>query len=193
MSKINRYDELCKRTKKDYPRFNVRERDKSWLRPIFWLLRKITKQDYNSFTTTIFSTMYVGPGWDKKSSDDKYKTLRHEKVHVRQFHCFPLGRWAWPINHVLMSLCYLLLLPVILTFRARFEREGYLQTLLVEYELKGKISVAAMSRNAKWIGETFGGSTYCWMWRRSSAEAWAVETQRKINEGKIANPDDCVP
>lgn len=192
MSELNRYQILADRTKEEFPRFGVKVRDKSWLRPVFWLLSKLTRMDYSGFTTTIFSTMYVGSTWEKKSDDAKYMTLRHEKKHIRQFHCFPLGRWAWPINHLLCALCYVLLLPVIFTMRARFEREGYLQTLLVEYELRGHIKVGRMAHNAKWIANTFGGSTYCWMWRKAAAYAWAIKTQRAINAGQITNDQDRV-
>ena len=192
MPETSRYEVLANRVKSEFPRFNVKERDKSWLFPIFWLLKKITSQDYKTFTTTIFSTMYVGPTWEKKSDEQKYRTLRHELVHIRQFHCFPLGRWAWPVNHLLMSLCYLLLLPVLWTFRAKFEREGYTQSLLVEFELKGPISENRKEDNARWMAQTFGGGAYALMWTKKKAYAWAMDVQRKINAGEITNPRDRV-
>lgn len=192
MSKIDRYSVLSLRVKGCYPRFSVVERDKSWLRPIFWLLSKVTRKDYSNFNTTIFSTMYVGPGWGTDSSTSRYKSLRHEMKHIEQFHRWPLGRWAWPINHVLTALAYLLLLPIIWTLRAKFEREGYTQTLLVEYELNGPFTDGRMEDNARWLAETFGGSAYFFMWRKKSAYAWAMETQRKINAGEISNPSDRV-
>lgn len=192
MANIDRYQILANRTRKEFPRFNTKKRDSSWLRPIFWVLKKITRQDYKTFTTTIFSTMYVGPSWEEKSQDEKYKTLRHEKKHIRQFHCFPLGRWAWPINHLLMALCYLLFLPVILTMRAKFEREGYTQSLLVHYELNGPFSDREMEGWARWLADTFGGSAYMWMWSRKKAYAWAMETMRAINAGEIRNDRDRV-
>lgn len=184
---IDRYEILSRQVKTQFPRFRVKERDKAWLGLVFRVLSRLIGCDYSLFTTTIFSTMYVGSDWAAGSSDDKYARLRHELVHIDQFHRFPLGRWAWPINHVLMALCYLLLLPVLWTFRARFEREGYTQTLLVEYELHGPISQERMEDNAQWLAQTFGGSAYFFMWRRSAAYAWAMETQRKINAGQISN------
>lgn len=192
MPQIDRFAVLSVQTKTKYPRFSVKERAKSWLAPIFWILQKVTRMDYSSFTTTIFSTMYVGSDWGSSSSNSKYKTLRHEMKHIRQFHCWPLGRWAWPVNHVLMGLAYLLLLPVLLTFRAMFEREGYTQTLLVEYELNGPFTDTRMEENARWLANTFGGSAYLFMWRRKAAYAWAMETQRGINAGEIRNPVDRV-
>jgi hypothetical protein len=192
MPQIDRYAVLSLKTKEQYPRFKVKARDKSWLRPIFWLLQKITRQDYSSFTTTIFSTMYVGSDWGSSSTSSKYKTLRHEKKHIEQFHRFPLGRWAWPINHVLMALAYLLVLPVIWTLRAKFEREGYTQTLLVEYELSGPLTDARMEENARWLANTFGGSAYLFMWRKRAAYGWAMGVQRQINAGEISNQADRV-
>ena len=154
----NRYMILLARTKKEFPRFHVELRRDSWLHPIFWLLSKITRMDYSTFTTTIASGMYTRDDWEDRTPDQKYMTLRHEKVHIKQFHCFPLGRWAWPLNHLIQGLCYLLLLPIILTFRAKFEREGYTQSLLVEYELHGPMSEAKKERRAQWMAKTFGGS-----------------------------------
>jgi hypothetical protein len=192
MSEINRYQILAAKTKNDYPRFNVKPRRSSWLGPVFWLLAKITGRDYGTFTTTIFSTMYVGETWEKKSSDDRYRTLRHEKMHIRQFHSFPFGRWAWPVNHLITAICYLIVLPARWTMRARFEREGYTQSLLSKYELEGALSAMQMEKNARWIAETFGGSTYFFMWQRAAAYEWAMVTQRKINAGEITNDRDRV-
>lgn len=192
MPSINRFELLRQQTAAEFPRFRIRARNKSWLRLIFWLLAKITRKNFSSFTTTIGSTMYVGTDWDTMGSNEKYIILRHEKKHIDQFHRWPLGRWAWPVNHVLMGLCYLLVLPAIFTLRARFEREAYTQTLLVQFELKGKISDGQMERNAAWLAEMFGGSAYLFMWRRRKAYEWAMETQRRINAGEITNQKDRV-
>ncbi len=189
---IDRYELLCARVKSSYPRFNVKERGRSWLAPIFWLLQKITRRDYSLFTTTVFSTMYVGTGWPKFSSNDKYKFLRHEMMHIKQFHRWPLGRWAWPINHLIVALCYLFVFPVLWTMRSKFEREGYTQNLLVDYELAGDITELQMEANATWMAQTFGGSDYLFMWRKTPAYAWAMDTQRQIKAGLIANPTDRV-
>lgn len=192
MSSINRFELLRRQTLAEFPRFKIRRRSKSWLRPIFWLLEKVTQRRFDSFTTTIGSTMYVGDDWDLASNDSKYGTLRHEKKHIEQFHRWPLGRWAWPVNHVLMAIAYLTVLPAVVTLRARFERAGYTETLLVQFELHGKLSEERMERNAAWIAEIFGGSAYLFMWRRKKAYAWAMETQRKINAGEITNRKDRV-
>lgn len=188
----DKFAALLTRVKVEFPRFSVKERDKSWLRWIFWPLQKVLRQDFSEFTTTIGSTMYVGPNWAGKSPTAKYMTLRHEIIHTRQFHRWPLGPSLWVLNHVLMAFCYLFVLPLLWSFRAKFEREGYAQTLLVEHELYGGFSEARMEQNATWIAATFGGSAYFFMWRKKAAHAWAIETQRKIMVGEITNPKDRV-
>lgn len=187
-----RYDELARRVKERYPRFNQRPRDESWLKPLFWLLSKITGTDYSTFHTTVLSTMYTGPRWEKMGDNARYRLLRHEMKHIRQSHEFPLGRWAWPVNHVLHGICYILFLPILLTFRAKFEREGYTQTLLAEFELNGPFSDKEMELRARWLAKTFGTGVYFWMWTGSKAYAWAMDTMQKINAGEITNPEDRV-
>ena len=185
MSEENIYTNLVEEVRAEFPRFSEKERDKSWLMPIFWVLSKITRQNYDTFTTTVFSTMYVGPSWKKKSPKQKYKTLRHERVHIDQFHNFPMPRWLWPINHLLMAFCYLLVLPVFLTMRARFERAGYTQSMLAEFELYGPFSDSKMEDWGRWMAETFGGGAYLYMGNGSKAYAWAMDTMRKINSGEL--------
>jgi len=187
-----RYDELARRVKERYPRFNQRPRDKSWLRPLFWLLGKITRTDYSTFHTTVWSTMFTGPRWDKMGDNARYRLLRHELKHIRQAHEFPLGRWAWPVNHILQGICYILIFPFFLTFRAKLEREGYTQSLLAEFELSGPFNSSDMENRARWMSTTFGGSAYAWMWTKKKAYAWAMDTMRKINAGEITNKLDRV-
>ena len=190
---MDRYKILFDRLKKDYPRLQVKIRSQTWLGIVFRILSFFTRKDYSNFTTTLGSTLYVEDHWNELSSDRRYAALRHEIMHVRQFHRWPLGRWAWPLNHLIMALAYLLLLPVFWTMRAHFEREGYTQTLLVRCELQGEhFSDLQMEANARWMVEMFCTSAYLWMWTRRKTYDWAMETQRKINEGTIINDRDRV-
>ena len=182
---INRYEILLAEAKAEYPRLTIRPRKSSWLQHVFNILGLFTKQDYSSFSTTIFSTIYTEDDWEERSPDRKYQLLRHELVHVDQAHRFPLGRRLWFINHLLFAICYLLVLPVKWTMRAKFEREGYFQTLLVEWELYGTISEERMESNARWLAETFGGPAYAFMGSKKRTYRWAMEIQRRINAGEF--------
>lgn len=186
---MNRFETLWPRVVQEIPGARIVKRSD------FWLTRWMGKR-YDNFTTTIWRTCYVSSQWDTRSSDDRYKTLRHELQHLRQFRNWPfksLGRrYLWPINAVIMSLCYLLVLPVFWTLRAKFERAGYEQTLLVEYELGGLRTPEDQKSWIDWLTETFGGSTYAWMWTRNDAREWAKNTIMGITSGTITNEKDRV-
>lgn len=173
--------------KEEFPGFRILERDKSFLGPVFWALSKLSGTSYDSYCTTIGQTMYVGKMWASTSDDAKYRSISHEVVHTRQFHRWPLGPSFWVLNHILFTICYLLILPCFLTFRARFEREAYTETLRVDAELNGGvISAEKMERNARWLAEVFGGPAYFYMSTKKKTYAWAMETQRQINSGELA-------
>jgi len=105
------------------------------------------------YVTTLWHTVYVPPDWDERAIEDRYATLRHELVHVRQFE-----RWG-----PLMAIAYLLLpLPLGLAwFRMRFEREAYEETLRVWHELGGR---AACERLRPHVTAQFTSGAYGWMW-----------------------------
>jgi hypothetical protein len=180
---IDRFEVLFRLTKREFPRFSIKERGKSWVRFLS-----------SGAATTIGSTVYTELDlWNRLTSDQRYKILRQEKVRIRQYNCWPLGRWAWPFNYLLFAFCYFLVLPIFWTFRSKFEREAYAQSLLVDFELGGRISDAEMEENAEWLTDLFAsGTPYAWMWRRRAAYQWAMDTQRRINAGEITNPEDRV-
>jgi len=96
--------------------------------------------------------------------DDRWATMRHEAVHMRQFR-----RWTRPG----MALLYLLLpLPMGLAyFRMRFERAAYEETIRCGFELYGMAHVREHLREH--ILEQFTGPSYGWMWPfRRSLERW---------------------
>lgn len=188
----DRYEQLYQKIKGEFPEFRIRRRRDTWARIPFRILHKITGVDYSRFLFTWWSTVYVGSSWGTASPNSKYVLLRHELVHVRQFHSFPLGRKLWILNHVLMPLLYLLALPVRWTIRARLEREAYTQSLLAEKEISGHLSEHRMEQNAKRLSRTFGGASYAWMWTMDKAYEWAMQTQHKINKGEIRNDVDRV-
>lgn len=179
---IDRYAILLRRTQAQFPRFKVKKKKDAFLHIL----------PFKGFTTTIGSTMYVADNFDQWSSNARYATLRHEKIHVEQFNCWPLGQWAWPLNYLLFSLVYLFCFPVLWTMRAKFEREGYTQTMLVNYELHGVSTESQKEAIAESLVDYFGGVFYFFMWRRKAAFAWAMEMQRRIERGLITNPRDRV-
>lgn len=136
-------------------------------RAAHWLLVALTfggqRRYLDDYVTTIGRTIYVNDGWDQRSLEDRYATLRHELVHVRQFLRFGV---------VPMAIAYLLLpLPLGLAWcRMRLEREAYEESIRVVYELGG---VGATARLRPHVVRQFVSGSYGWMWPfRASIERW---------------------
>jgi hypothetical protein len=133
-------------------------KDRVWhQRVIHQLLRVVTFGAQSSYldryVTTLFHTIYVTPDWDERPLVDRYATLRHELVHVRQFE-----RWG-----PLMPLLYLFF-PLPLGFswcRMRFERAAYEESLRVHHALGGR---AAVERLREHVIRQFTSGSYGWMW-----------------------------
>jgi hypothetical protein len=126
----------------------------------------------DDYVTTIGETIYVPADWDARPDDDRWATLRHEAVHLRQFQ-----RWTLPG----MAVLYLLVpLPVGLAWcRARFEWEAYEETIRAELELRGLDHVRGPLKDE--IVRRFTGPDYGWMWPfRRTVERWYDDAVRAL-------------
>jgi hypothetical protein len=146
----------------DYARLartvRIVRKDRVWhQRAIHHLLRVVTLGGQSAYldryVTTLWHTVYVTPDWDQRPIEDRWATLRHELVHVRQFE-----RWG-----VLMAIAYLLLpLPIGLAwFRMRCERAAYEETLRAHYEIGGRAAVEKLRAH---VIRQFTSGAYGWMW-----------------------------
>lgn len=168
----------------------VLHKDSWFLRVMHFFLKLVTrKEDFGGFTTTIGRTMYVPNSWYLRHPDQRYKTLRHERRHMLQFRRWPMAfldhRGVWRINALIFGFCYLLVLPFKLTLRAKFEREGYVQTALVLVEL-GELDPSNPQHRASfsaWMENTFGTGTYFWMARKGVGRKFAYEVLDAIALG----------
>jgi hypothetical protein len=167
---VNRYDALVEALRAEFPRFRIVRKDRSRLhRAIHHALVLVTfgkmRSYLDSFQTTIGFTVYVTADWDDTSADQRYVTLRHEAIHLRQFRRFTLPG---------MALLYVLLpIPLGLAwFRAYFEKEAYAESIRAAAEVWGPDHPRLPSfRNH--IIQQFTGPSYGWMWPfRSSIERW---------------------
>lgn len=123
------------------------------------------------YVTTIGKTIYVPEGWAERSEADRYATLRHEAVHLRQFRRY--GRLG-------TSLLYLLpILPMGLALgRARLEQEAYAETLRATAEVGG---LEAAERLREHVVRQFVSGAYGWMWPFPGAiHRWLDRTLEEI-------------
>jgi hypothetical protein len=162
----------------EFPGFRlVRKPDSRFSRFLHVLLRVVTLGGQSSYLdgyqTTIGRTIYVTGDWDARPAEERFVTLRHERVHLRQFE-----RYGLP----LMALLYVLLpLPLGLAwFRARFEWEAYEESIRAEAELHGR-AAAEDARFRQRIVTQFTSGSYGWMWPfRRAVESWYDAALRSL-------------
>ena len=165
-----RYDALVAALTEEIPGFRVVRKDRSRLhRIIHRVLVVVTlgqMRDYLSgYQTTIGRTVYVTADWDTWSDAQRYVTLRHEAVHLRQFRSY---------TTVGMGLLYVLVpLPMGLAwFRAHFEKQAYAESIRAAAEVWG-VSYPRRTEYRAHIIEQFLGPSYGWMWPfRPGLERW---------------------
>lgn len=157
----------------EFPDFRVVPKsDSGFCRLLDVLLKIVTlgaqRRFLTHYHTVIGGTLYVPPDWDGRAWQDKVVTLRHERVHLRQFRRY--GRIG-------MSLLYLLpILPVGLAWgRARLEWEAYAETLRATAEVLGP-DAARDPRLREHIVRQFTSGAYGWMWPfPATVRRWVAE------------------
>ena len=167
---VTRYDALLERLRAEFPRLRIVDKARSPLhRAIHYALYALTlgrmSTYLDDYQTTIGNTIYVTADWDATDPDDRYITLRHEAVHLRQFRAYTLPG---------MFVLYVLLpVPVGLAwFRAAFEKAAYAESIRATAELRGVAAVRAAAYREHVIGQ-FLGAAYGWMWPfRAGLERW---------------------
>jgi hypothetical protein len=180
-----RYRALLDDIRDEFPRFRVVKKIESRLqRAIHAALSILTLgaqgRYLTSYQTTIGQTVYVTEDWDRLPAEQRYITMRHERMHLRQFRRYTLPG---------MAILYLLVpLPVGLAwFRARFEKEGYEETVRAAAEVHG---LAFVKRAAfrDYVVAQFVSGAYGWMWPfRRGLDRWydgvlaAVEREMSSN------------
>lgn len=177
---MDRYQQLVASLCEEIPGFRIVRKDQTRLhKAIHYALVALTfghmRSYMDSFHTTIRKTVYVTADWDNLDAEQRYVTLRHEAVHLRQFRKFTL-----PI----MALLYVLVpLPMGLAyFRAQFEKEAYAETIRAAAEVWGLETARSAAYRNYVIGQ-FMGPAYGWMWPfRPGLERWYDQILASLGE-----------
>lgn len=165
-----RYEALLADLRREFPGFRIVRKDRSALqRAIDVALRVLTfgaQRGYlTRYQTTIRRTVYVTSDWDDLPAAERYITMRHERMHLLQFRRYGL---------LPMAFLYLFVpLPLgIAWFRARFEKEGYAETIRAAAEVHGIAHVRNPAFREHVIRQ-FTSGAYGWMWPfRGSIAHW---------------------
>ncbi|MBX3273291.1 MAG: hypothetical protein KF729_23715 [Sandaracinaceae bacterium] len=156
----------------------VDKRDDRFSRLVDRALRIVTlggqRHYLTRYVTTIGRTLYFPEGWEARSPESRYVTLRHEAVHLRQFRRYGL---------VLTALVYLVpFFPLGLAYgRARLEWEAYAETLRATAEVHGLEAARDPALHAHLV-EQFVGPAYGWMWPFPRViQSWIDRAIREIS------------
>ena len=181
MDDRERYERLLTEMRASVPPVRLRPKSASGVQTfIDRALRVLTLGGQNryltQYVTTLGTTVWVPSTWDEWPYRARYKVLRHELVHVRQF-----ARYTWPGMVLLYGFFPL---PAGLAWgRACLEWEAYAETLAVEAELDGIEAARAPGLHDE-IVRRFTGPDYGWMWpfegwvRRRIAETLTAISRR---------------
>lgn len=170
---VDRYAALVESLRREFPRLRIVRKDQSALhRAIHVALVALTagrmRAYLDDYQTTIGRTIYVTADWDAQPAGQRYVTLRHEAVHLRQFRRLTLPG---------MALLYLLVpLPLGLAWcRARLEWEAYAESIRAAAEVWGPSHPRQPAFRAHVVAQ-FTGPSYGWMWPfRAHVERWYDE------------------
>lgn len=133
-----------------YPAFKVIPKEDSRLmRFLAILLKPISPQFLTRYTTTVGYRVYM-PRY-LINTQRGYRILRHEHVHIRQYHY--MGWLFW--------VCYLFCFPTVFTMRAYFEIEAYRESL--RQWMEENRSKTPPPRMVDDIVSEFTGPRYFWM------------------------------
>jgi len=176
---MSAYSDLLQEIAREFPDFKVVPKSESRLmRAIDVALKLITlwrmRTFMTRFTTTVGMTVYVSPEWEQRSEKSRMVILRHERGHMRQ-----ARRYTRPV----FSLLYLVVLPAVWTFRAKFEAEAYEESMRAAAELFGP--GALDDEHRRWTVRHFTSAEYFWMRPfRRSVERWYDGARDRILAGQ---------
>lgn len=161
MSEGSRTERYLATLREEFPALRVVRKEDDGLQKVLDVLLRIgtlnQQRDYlTKYTTVIGATIYTPRSWETRSDEERYVTLRHEAVHLRQ---------ARRMGQLGMSLVYgVVFFPIVLSWgRAQIEWEAYAETLWAMAEVHG-LAYASSRPVREHIVRQFTSAAYGWMW-----------------------------
>ena len=175
-------DAIVEEIQREFPLFRIVYKRNSLLNKVIdVLLRVLTFGAQSSYMTqyhtVIGDTLYVPDCWDDTPEDDRWITLRHERVHLRQRRRY---------GTLVMSFLYLVpFFPLGLAYgRARIEWEAYRESLFATARVKG-MEVASSDEFRAYIVQQFTSGAYGWMWPfPKQINRWVDEALEELGDGQ---------
>jgi hypothetical protein len=171
-----RFEALVAELRREFRTFRLVPKERSpFMRLVYHLaLMRLWCPDFVSgYTTVVVSWVYMPEAII--GSAQGYRSLRHERVHMRD---------CWRSGVLPFALSYLLLLPAGLTLRSVWEMRGYAETLRVELEERGALA----PRTLRHIERQFTGPAYLFMCPFPSlVRRWLERVRRRVEAERCAS------
>ena len=163
--------------KTEFPKLKVYKEKPWWLNIIFKapLIRRLKWFDY---TQTIGMNIWFSERWDLGSPSSQMCTLRHERKHLQQFQKYTLLG--------MFFLYFFIFFPIgFAYFRAKFEREGYFESIRARIEYYGSTSEVKEGCLQSYLN-TFVRPNYLWAWpfKKTVLKWFEEDWAAAINERK---------
>lgn len=179
------YLTVLEETEREFPLFEIRPKQDSWLMKAFNLGLKIitlgAMQTFmTDFITTLGETVYVPVGWDDRSDARKASVLRHERVHMRQKRRY--GSFFFFLRYICWPL------PAVWAIGRRdLEQEAYGESLRAYVDYYGMRALSDADTRERII-EHFMGHNYFWTypWRKS-LNTWYDDLADTIRRERTSN------
>lgn len=181
-----KYEELLVDTKEEFPEFAIINKKYSKFSQMLGKLAFWNKQFNSRYSTTIGPKIYHyagAPGvrepWSEYPYEDKYFTMLHERIHMRQMrdlgglvpYFFVFGLFPLPAK-----LAY---------YRMKWEMEAYEINIYHRLKQKGREYVFG-EEFKKYLLDQFCGPFYLWMWYSPDyIMKWLKETVESIESGDL--------
>lgn len=152
----------------------VAKADSPLMRALGAVLRPLTPDFGDRFTTVLGDTVYLPRPVQEMGRRELAHILSHELVHQ-----LDMARWG-PLFYT----SYVLAMPVGRTTRAHWERRAYAVDLLLAHREGG---ARAVDRALDWIVPMFAGPAYGFMWAgEDAARAFLAPVRAEVLSGALA-------
>lgn len=193
----SRMDKICVELKQEFPKLKMAHKRKVWFHWIYHFIIMTFTLGFNRnyigrFTTTSKNRVdWSDKHHERIQSGDAYaldrvwSTLRHERVHLRQFEKY---------GFILMAMAYIHPPFIGLVYgRAMTEKPGYLESLRAQFEMnqdvaRGEIKLVDGITYIEWLVGQFTGASYGWMWPfKKTVTKWFTDELAKLEDANDAS------
>ncbi len=171
-----KYQNLLSEMKEEFPYFNLVVKKHSKFNQLLKKLTFFNPEMNERYTTTLGPTIAVNNTWNERPAKNRYSTLIHERIHMRQEQKYGLTAYflVFALIPFPTKLAY---------FRKKWEQEAYQVNLYMSWK-EGHREKIFGEKYIKYIMDQFIGQFYFFMWySKEHILKWMLKTVRNFEGG----------